>query len=98
MWEHEGRGGEIHLTCKEPSVCWHHGLAKVGQAGRPVARLSHHTHELVGVGVGISPLAGVQVRAQNQPGITLEKGLPGTPAPQPYPGPTRTPEHVSPAV
>lgn len=101
-WEHEGRGGEIYLACKEPSVCWHSGLAMVGQAGQPgwpVARLSHHIRELIGVDAGISPLAGVQGKAQNQSGaVTLEKGLRGTPAPRAYPGPMRTPEHVSPAV
>ena len=73
-------------------------VGQAGQPGWPVARLLHHTHELVGVGVGISSLTRVQVRAQNQPGITLEKGLPGTPAPWAYPGPERTLERVSPAV
>lgn len=71
-WEHEGRGGKIYLACKEPSVCWHSGLAMVGQAGQPgwpVARLSHHICELIGVDAGISPLAGVQGKAQNQSGV-----------------------------
>lgn len=40
-----------------------------GWPGWPVARLSHHTRELIRVDAVISPLAGVQGKAQNQPGV-----------------------------